>query len=173
MICHASLCCSSTGVCHFFWSWHDLGTWKNLQILFCGIFAENLCVPLSVSSSLKRSQLQLTNIKRLANFSFACSWVWCTSQHKCQRSHIFRCIDESFLCARWTPYGSEDNRQRIQVSACLSCFISDPTLTECLRVVKTWRCWFTFVKWAQNLHFSCNVIFRIQMVHMELLANCG
>ncbi len=135
-------------------------------------FAEHLRASLSVSSSLKRSQLQFSNIKRLATFSFACGWVRCTSQHKCQRSHIFGRIDESFLRGSWSPYGSEDSRQRIQVSARLSCYISEQALTECLLVVKTWRCWLTFVKWAQNLMFPVTVIFKIQMVCMELLANC-
>lgn len=88
-------------------------------------------------------------------------------EDKRQRSHIFRCIDQSFLCPQQTK------NIGIFVSLC-----SESTVTERLLVVKTWMC--TERQTTDSLLWSARksslltvaVIFWIGMVRIELLANC-
>lgn len=101
-----------------FWVGMTLGPERTMQTIFCGIFffAEN-CLS-NISPSFKRLQLQFT--KSLIRFSFACSCVWCVLEDKRQRSHIFRRVDESFLCPQQTK------NTGVFVSLC---YISESTVT--------------------------------------------
>lgn len=149
-----------------FWVGMTLGPERTMQTIFCGIFfffAEN-CLS-NISPSFKRLQLQFT--KSLIRFSFACSCVWCVLEDKRQRSHIFRRVDESFLCPQQT--------KNTGVFVCLSVIFQNQ---QWLLVVKTWMCTerqtTDSLLWSarKSYLFTVAVIFRIGTVRIELLANC-
>lgn len=151
-----------------------LRAWKNLRTLSCGIF----CRKLSFQSSFK--QPQFTNLKRMVNFSIACSWIWCTSQRKCQGSHFFRCIDERCLCDRRFFYSSTGKEYS---SLLVSLVLFQNQLTDYLLIVKTWMCALRqtddSLLWSApdaklfllQWFFLFIYLFLISVVHIKLLAN--